>query len=256
MIRLKNWIGYAAIGLLAGISTPAEEIQLNRPEDWEPQQAIAVAGDAMRIKGSRQLYSKAIIQADPAKTYRLLGTLKAVPDTPPAPVHYGILPLDGNKQRLYITQQKSDTVLVADAQIGDNVLQIADGSQWRAAKQNRIAFDVKADAVEVPKENILAAAPVKIENSGAFWKVTLAEPLPCYLKKGTPVCLRVPAPPLYFSVARSSEIGICDPSTTSKTMWYPEIKYFQVMILANWKTLPPEAPVPELEMRNLRLEVK
>ena len=244
-------VKFCWIGFIVGSSLlTADEIDLSRPDSWLQAKALSTDGTSLRIKGSRQLHSRTVFRAEPGKTYRLLGSFKMVPGTASAPIHYGILPLDGRKQPLYAVNVKSKTVLAADAKAGDRELQIADGRNWAAAKNIQIVLNP-----ETPEEKILPAFPLKLEKA-APGKVVLSQPLTESLAGGTPVAIRQLVPPLYFAVERSSEKGLTDPPTTSKETWHPGIKYFRVLILANWKPTPKDQPVPELEMRDLKLQIQ
>jgi hypothetical protein len=256
MLRIQQLFIAVCSTMAIILSSAAEEITFNRPEDWTTPGIFVASGDALRIKGVAQLRSKAVIPVDPAKTYRLLGELKAVPGTPPAPVHYGILPLGSDKKQLIIGVPGTDTVLAADAKSGDTVLVIKDGSKWKPSGKETLACNVKPDELEVDDSNIIAISPVKAELTNGIWEITLSRPLDRDLKAGMQLRMQRVVPALYFSVVRSSDKGIVDPGTTSKTMWYPGIKYIQVLVLANWRTLKPDEEVPELEIRNLRLEIK
>lgn len=227
----------------------AEEVDLSSPRDWLQEKALTTVDGALRAKGILQLHSKKIFPAVPGKIYRLLGSFKMVSGTASAPIHYGVLPLDERKQPLYAVNEKTGTFLSAEAKPGDRELKIADAKNWLAARNIQIVL-----APGTPAEKVLKVFPVKLEKGSG--KITLSGPLAASAAINTPVAVRQKVPALYFAVERSSAKGLTDPAATSKEIWHPGIKYFRVLILANWKNMPAGQPVPELEMRNLKLQIQ
>ena len=145
-------------GFIAGSSLPtAEEIDLSRPDSWLQAKTISTDGASLRVRGSRQLHSRTVFRAEAGKTYRLLGSFKMVPGTASAPVHYGILPLDGRKQPLCAVNGKSKTVLAADAKAGDRELRIADGRNWAAAQNIRVVLNPETPEEKMEQKTVRSA---------------------------------------------------------------------------------------------------
>lgn len=242
-------IQLCCLAVMIGNSLPAmEEVDLSKSGDWLQEKSLTTVDGALRAKGILQLHSKKVFPVVPGKTYRLRGAFKMVPGTASAPIHYGVLPLDEQKRPLFAVRENSKTLLSAEAGAGDRVLKIADARNWIAARNIQIVLNP-----DTPAEKILAA-PVKLEKSTG--EVTLSKPLAAPVAVNTPIALRQKVPALYFAVERSSAKGLTDPAATSKEIWHPRIKYFRVLILANWQVMPKDQPVPELEMRNLKLQIQ
>jgi len=248
------WIALFGIELCC-----AEEFPLNKISDWTPYKRTVQSSDnTIRVIGKQLLFSAQTYPYDSGKAYRILGEFKAAPGTKANYFSVGIQPLDADKEPLSYhnvrTLAGSDTKLIADVKATDTVIMIADGSKWRVNNSDVVAFHTDPQGKDLPNRNIIQLSPIKIQQKLAGWEVLFGKPVGVDLKSSTGVRLHPTGGNYRYAGYGSSAKGVMNPNC-STNLWDIGVKYFRVVVVANSEPLTSGDLRPELEMKDVRLEV-
>ena len=141
----------------------AETIKLNSPEIWfkaPPRVQFDENGISIDDKGRVTIFSAAIYDVDPFKSYTLSMTVKNN-GTEPAYTLFGFVPLDANAKNIPCASVRdgrgSLTELAADAKKGDDFIIIKNAHNWNfKAGNGHVAFNAKLDYSDMPNNNVVA----------------------------------------------------------------------------------------------------
>lgn len=217
----------------------AEEFKFDTPEAWQGHWQFKKEGDRLLVTGQKWMIGKKLIklpEGTTIDTLKISGTFRAPEGAKNNTMYIGFKAYDKNRNELQFANvhpiEGTETVLVADAKKGDNVLMVADASKW--VKNQVPVTGAKADLSDLPNFNTLSYASA-IEKSGDAWKVTLRTPLKVDIAKGTAMRQHRAGGYLYYSFlsTKPGASGVLKPNSIKK-LW-PHVAYVRFLVLANWK---------------------
>ena len=152
---------------------------------------IQMDGEAMlRIRGVGNYRTNAVLPVQPGKIYKLSGEFKAGESTVPARLFFGMVPLDAKLKQIASGEvfaiPGTETQLAADANAGDTVIRIIDGSKWKENAPFTVAFKTGPAYSDLPNRN-LSPTVKNVSRKNGWHEVTLASPLKQSYSSGTGV---------------------------------------------------------------------
>ncbi|MHB9138401.1 MAG: hypothetical protein ACYC4Q_03240 [Victivallaceae bacterium] len=178
-------VGSVAIAMFAGNALLAEEAAPLSAAwgDFSGKAlknlTVAESEQAVILKGSDTMLSKASFNIDPEKTYKISGSFKLAPDSKPSKFYFGIMPLNDKGQQIFPvyvnTIEGTETELAADCNLEDTVIKIKNGDKWKDGKFNLIAFNIddSGKKADLPNTDISSMGIAKVEKNGDAFDVTL-----------------------------------------------------------------------------------
>jgi hypothetical protein len=146
--------------------------------------------ESILLEGFVNMTSVQQIPVDPEKSYELSGWFKST-GAKPSKLYFGLRALDEGGIDIWPSQicwvADTDTVLTANASIGDTTVKIKNGANWQAGKEKFIAFktDPTGNMDDLPNRNLVGIESV--QQSGDHWEAKLASPLTEDFPAATPV---------------------------------------------------------------------
>ena len=142
----------------------AETIKLNTPEIWmkTPPNRVTFDENGISIddKGRLTIFSVAVYDVDPFKSYTLSMTVKNS-GADEAYTLFGFVPMDAEGKNVQCAQVRDGrgtlTELAADAKKGDDFIIIKNAYKWNFKAGNcYVAFNAKLDYSDMPNKQIVA----------------------------------------------------------------------------------------------------
>lgn len=167
----------------------------------------------IQATASSFLFSKDILEIDPASTYRLSGKFKLAPGSKPAKVYFGLLPHDEKGKQINSIEVQAcsgtETVLAAPVKSTDRMIKVKNASNWKAVDFRRAAFDIDTTGAfrDLPNRNLSAGGIISIRKNGAVYEVTFNAPVGLDRPAGTAVRQHENAPPYIYLAAGGADIG-------------------------------------------------
>ncbi|MFA6413659.1 MAG: hypothetical protein WCW53_13285 [Syntrophales bacterium] len=265
----KMCLVFAAATIFAGICMHAEESKnlvangnaASGSDNWQCGNADAThslqivgggpdGANCFEVTGHTWVSSTENIPVDPNCEYRLTGWFRSGNDMANQ-VCVGLLLFDESFHPIVSTSvdvlEKSETVLTAEAQIGERVIKLKDASAWEALFENKqltIAFEVDDSGEYRDLPNQYCYKINDLLKKDGLWEATLAKPIPANFSAGTKVRAHVTSEHYVYAFEMKQCIGdwteysgMIKPmikfGPSTKAFW-PGTKYARVLILANW----------------------
>ena len=251
-----------AMSVLA-VSLSAETITYDLKAEFSKNNKAVIEGDVLTFKGPGSLTFKPI-KLDPAAKYHFSVDVKQADGAKTFPLHFGFYCYDQKGRQLLHHHVsaigKTDTVLAADAKVGDTTITVKDGSAWK--KSSWIAFNTKPDYSDLPNREVHYAGK-SVEKKGDVWVVTLASPLKKAYSAGTGVRQHASGGYVY---AQAGYVVPADWKTVSgtvsgfrplgrgglfKNFWAGTVT-IKPMLLLNWNWSKPDSAV---QIKNVKLTI-
>ncbi|MFA6104844.1 MAG: hypothetical protein WCV67_20695 [Victivallaceae bacterium] len=187
--NLKKWTA-AAVSISICVVANAQDTGL-KPQtisDWSCgwngggsnlSEPAAKDGNAVVLKGNGIVFSKGTISVDPAKTYQVSGSFKAVPGSKAGRFYLGVQPL--NSDNVWIAPSQVNAVAGTDAELAepckpeDKVIKIKGGKGWEQGQYYFIAFntDNSGSYSDLPNSALSSMGFARVENKGDVTEITL-----------------------------------------------------------------------------------
>lgn len=225
-------------------------MEIKTTADLSPSTQCVQNGNVFICKGPSTLFSAGTFAVDPSGKYKLSGSFRAQPGTPPTVFHFGYQPID--KKNRYIMPihvnaiAKSETELAAPAKPGDLSVKVKDASAWNLNTPHfRIAFKAAPDFSDLPNRDVVSVKKDGIKKVDDSWDISLSEPVRKVYAAGTPIRLTADAGTYIYNVSNGNKTeaewktfsGIISgelKNTISRTEWWPGTKSARIVIVLNF----------------------
>jgi len=209
---------FSAIILSVGMGLAAQDNVLNpqSPEDWmldgnyvqSLNKTTPEDGNALILKGKGIIYSKEMINIEPAKKYRLSGFFKAASWAKNSGFYLGVQPYMENclplEPRNVNIVKGTETELAAACEAGDKVIKIKNGTAWKVSPYAYIAFnaDTSGKYTDLPNLEVTPQGGIdKVEKHDDLYEVTLKTPCDKAFPAGTKVRVHFDGPTFMYAAA-------------------------------------------------------
>ena len=166
----------------------AETINLAEKDFFKnPTGNYSTTGTEITTKGMTSLFSKQMIDVDPAKKYSFKMTVSnSAPKNLMLYVGFNLIDANGKAHAAFAWQgvTNSFTKVTRDAKKGDTVIYVEDGKAWNLSNISSIARNAKADNSDLPNTTTIKNTIKSKKQVGNEWELTLNAPLKADLTAG------------------------------------------------------------------------
>ncbi len=206
---------------------------------------------AVEAKGNIRIRTKKMVEIDPAKTYRLSAQVRVAPGAEAGRFYMGLIPCDAKGRRIgpenVTNVGKSETQLANEVKVGDVVIVIKDGANWKDKGVFAIAFEVDESGklADLPNRSVVSVKSVEKQEDGTA-KVTLTGKMKKAYPAGTAVRQHMFGGMYMYSLAGNAPVpadwktfsavikGEAAKGVSSK-QWWKDTRKTSIVVLANYR---------------------
>ena len=256
--------------LLTGIAAAASICAVSAADLYVPKAAadfdkaniFTVKNGVFTAKGPFTATSKKVFKVDPAKKYRVSGTVKGISGKT-GYIYLGFVPYNAQNRWIHPASANCGantfTELAAPVKKGDKVIKVKDASKWDSkTPYGAVAFDAKADFSDLPNFNFVFVPKNSIAKKGDVWEITLKTPLAKAYPAGTKIRQQLSSSTYIYAVIRKVADKELQLAGTVSGLYknkigfgkfWPGTKTFRLLVMHG--STKPDAV---LEIKNLKLE--